>query len=169
MILKLHGLGKTPQKTNLFCSPNEISLPAEKFQRVVKVELILQDIGYIIKADVALTTISRQSCDRCAGEFDMNHDVRHRMNFIPIVGEKFSNEDDSKYFYPDRPMVDIGDDVRDLLLMSVPPKILCSDDCKGLCQKCGADLNREVCECAEETGDSRWAKLADLKKEVTDK
>jgi uncharacterized protein len=54
---------------------------------------------------------------------------------------------------------------RDALVLAVPPKILCREDCRGLCPVCGADMNAP--EAAdhrhEEAGDPRWSKLRELK------
>jgi uncharacterized protein len=41
-------------------------------------------------------------------------------------------------------------------------RLLCSEDCKGLCQKCGADLNHGKCNCPEHEPDPRWAALKKL-------
>jgi uncharacterized protein len=43
---------------------------------------------------------------------------------------------------------------------------LCREDCKGLCQSCGADLNAGLCSCEQGEVDPRWAALAELKKEA---
>jgi uncharacterized protein len=45
--------------------------------------------------------------------------------------------------------LDISDVLRDLLVLSVPPRVLCKEDCLGLCIHCGANLNTESCFCAQ--------------------
>jgi uncharacterized protein len=57
--------------------------------------------------------------------------------------------------------------VRDALLLSLPARLLCRDDCRGLCTVCGADLNSVDPEehRHESGGDPRWAKLKELKLE----
>lgn len=52
-------------------------------------------------------------------------------------------------------------------VVSIPMLILCQDECKGLCSKCGADLNRESCRC-EPVADSRWQALKDVGSQETD-
>lgn len=49
------------------------------------------------------------------------------------------------------------------LQLNVPMKPLCRPDCKGLCPRCGADLNEGECECEKTATDPRWAVLAGLK------
>lgn len=58
--------------------------------------------------------------------------------------------------------IDIDDIVLNNFLMSISGKYLCSEDCKGLCSKCGADLNEGDCGCDHNEIDPRWAALADL-------
>ena len=59
-------------------------------------------------------------------------------------------------------VVDIDDIVASNFLMNVEGKYLCSEDCKGLCQHCGADLNEGDCGCSQENIDPRWAALVDI-------
>jgi uncharacterized protein len=83
---------------------------------------------------------------------------------------------DELYFYPPQTAPDgenrVGEDgiidlaplVRELSLLSLPIKVLCRPDCRGLCQECGANLNHGDCGCAEEEIDPRLAVLAQLLK-----
>lgn len=49
--------------------------------------------------------------------------------------------------------------LRDALALALPIHPLCRDDCKGLCARCGADLNQGPCGCVEDDSDPRWAGL----------
>ncbi|MDY3928903.1 MAG: DUF177 domain-containing protein [Clostridia bacterium] len=60
--------------------------------------------------------------------------------------------------------LDIDDIVIDNFLMNISGKYLCKEDCKGLCPKCGQDLNLGECECSDEEIDPRWAALAEIMK-----
>ncbi len=67
--------------------------------------------------------------------------------------------------------VDLTDDIREELLLAIPDYIHCTDDCKGLCPRCGANLNDETCTCGEDNDtadtvspeDSPWSALDQLK------
>src|SRR5919112_562701 len=59
--------------------------------------------------------------------------------------------------------VDLDEIVREQTLLALPSRHLCREDCKGLCQKCGANLNENQCSCEQGETDPRWAALADLK------
>jgi uncharacterized protein len=59
--------------------------------------------------------------------------------------------------------VDLDELVREQILLALPSRRLCREECKGLCPKCGADLNAGHCSCEQGEVDPRWAALADLK------
>jgi uncharacterized protein len=66
---------------------------------------------------------------------------------------------------PGMEVCDISDDVRTEITLALPMNLLCRDDCRGLCPKCGADLNRETCSCKPNLvrGSGVWDALDDLK------
>ncbi len=49
--------------------------------------------------------------------------------------------------------IDLGEDIRQELILSQPSRILCRDDCQGLCAGCGANLNKEKCKCSNDSRD----------------
>lgn len=62
-------------------------------------------------------------------------------------------------------IVETAEDVRSELFLNLPMNPLCSPECRGLCPRCGADLNRETCSCGEEVHerkDSPWSALDSL-------
>ncbi len=64
--------------------------------------------------------------------------------------------------------IDVHDIILNNFLMNVEGKYLCSEDCRGLCSKCGKDLNTGDCGCDEGDIDPRWAKLAEIMKGLPD-
>jgi uncharacterized protein len=57
----------------------------------------------------------------------------------------------------------LEDVLREQVLLALPLKITCRDDCKGLCAHCGKNLNQEQCSCAVPVEDPRWAALKDIR------
>ena len=57
----------------------------------------------------------------------------------------------------------LEDVLREQVLLSLPAKILCREDCKGLCPHCGRHLNSETCTCSETVTDPRWSALSSLR------
>jgi len=60
----------------------------------------------------------------------------------------------------------LEDVLREQVLLAVPLKAVCRDDCRGLCPHCGRNLNLESCDCAEADADPRWAGLEQLKSKL---
>ncbi|GAQ87482.1 hypothetical protein KFL_003560090 [Klebsormidium nitens] len=57
--------------------------------------------------------------------------------------------DDKKYFPPEAAEIDLSEYIRQTILLKVPIRVLCKEDCKGLCIDCGADWNKQSCSCAQ--------------------
>jgi uncharacterized protein len=77
---------------------------------------------------------------------------------LPLGGE-IPEEDE---YVIDEGTIDLNVLVNDLVLLSIPIKHLCREDCRGLCQVCGANLNREKCDCLRESVDPRLEVLRTL-------
>lgn len=61
--------------------------------------------------------------------------------------------------------LDIDQLVRDELLLNLPMKVLCDEDCKGICNSCGVNLNHETCECETSSLDPRMSIIQDIFKQ----
>lgn len=59
-------------------------------------------------------------------------------------------------------IVNLGELAWETLITSLPPAVQCSEDCRGLCPECGANLNKTQCNCKKETGDPRFEELRKL-------
>ena len=87
-----------------------------------------------------------------------------------LVSEDFDEDSFEDYdaFIIDTDEVDLVKIIEQTLDFNLPQKVLCDEDCKGLCPKCGANLNKETCSCSETASDEddnidpRFAKLKDL-------
>lgn len=71
-------------------------------------------------------------------------------------------EDDEEILYYEDGILRLDQYILEQVIVSLPIKTLCDDDCKGLCQKCGVDLNKENCDCVHEDIDPRFEKLKDF-------
>ncbi len=105
-------------------------------------------------------------CDRCLQEFEKEIaptlQTFYVWNSEELEGDKY---DDVRTLSADMNIIDISGDVRDVVLLAVPLKLLCKDECAGLCPRCGKNLNQMpdgICDCAPRDVDPRWNKLAGL-------
>ena len=92
-----------------------------------------------------LTTRLHGECDRCAKPFEKDFDI----SLEAVLVSKLENEDydDPWTFELDGTDADLEDILTTAVVLNMDSKLLCSEDCKGLCPKCGADLNLGPCGC----------------------
>lgn len=110
-------------------------------------------------------------CDRCAAQIIVPLEVKFDVAFLPAENEKSALEnvelrkDDPDFAVYEGETLDLDDVAREQILLALPMRRLCREECKGLCPACGQNLNTGACSCAEKEIDPRWAALADLRKD----
>ena len=108
-------------------------------------------------------------CDRCAAPRSAPLAVEFDTSFIPQEVEAVKAEnvelqaEDLILSAYEGDAVDLDELVREQILLGLPLRHLCREDCKGLCHRCGTDLNAGSCSCEQGEFDPRWSALADLK------
>jgi uncharacterized protein len=107
------------------------------------------------------------TCDRCLQEFGSGYksyfEVHYRRRPEEMQADDERSEGDVEIVYFEGEILDVADQIRQTVLLSVPMRALCKETCKGLCQRCGKDLNTGPCGCKDEPGDPRWDVLKKLK------
>lgn len=105
----------------------------------------------------------KYQCDRCG--IDYNTKLFSDYQMVYLMNEEPADTDAINIAYLSRTAdkIDISNDLREFALLAIPMKKLCKEDCKGLCYKCGADLNKEQCTCQTKEIDPRWRPLLNLK------
>ena len=109
------------------------------------------------------STILWSVCDRCLKSFDNPKSVHCEY----ILAERLENGESDDIILLEDGAVDIGELARTAFILEMDGKTLCSEDCKGICPGCGADLNQGSCTCKKEA-DPRWAALAQLLEKDTE-
>lgn len=114
---------------------------------------------FSITGNVSMTL--RMQCDRCLIETyaPMNFPVEYDINLVEEAEESYINGRTilvQELLYPD-------------MLMNVPAKVLCRQDCKGLCHVCGHNLNESDCGCDRFVPDPRMAVISDIFKKFDNK
>ncbi len=111
----------------------------------------------ILNADCR--AVMATQCARCAKDIDV--EIRFTISETLMQGEEKEDEFSEVILF-DGYQVDMDEIVMNNFIMNVDSRYLCSEDCKGICPKCGADLNLGECGCDHEEIDPRWAALADI-------
>ena len=98
-------------------------------------------------------------CDRCASDF--TQDVEIPIDVV-LVTELSNEENEDEWVFPlEGDSADLEDIVRTVFVLNMDSKLLCKPDCKGLCCRCGTNLNDGPCSCQKEL-DPRFAALKQL-------
>lgn len=106
-----------------------------------------------------ITTCIHGICDRCAGAFD--REIHFPINVV-LVSEMANEENEDEWVFPlEGDSADLDDIVRTVFVLNLDSKLLCKEDCKGLCHRCGKNLNEGPCNCQKEL-DPRFAALKQL-------
>ena len=132
--------------------------------RPIEIKVYLEKRSTSLYLRNRVRTVGRFPCDRCLAEFDLAFGDEGRIVFTSDPDLLAYSNDEVHTLEKDAREINLTDDVRDLLLLSVPAKLLCAEDCKGLCPGCGVNLNSEECHCAPRPVDSRWQGLQKLMK-----
>ncbi|MBF0292286.1 MAG: DUF177 domain-containing protein [Nitrospinae bacterium] len=117
----------------------------------------------------AVTATLDLSCSRCLKQFEMDIKEDVTAVFMPravmssVVDEVEVTQEDLDVQLYDEEELDLFGPAHDQVALALPMRPLCDESCKGLCPRCGNDLNEGLCGCSEPVGDSRFAALKKLK------
>ena len=106
-----------------------------------------------------ITTRIHGVCDRCAADF--TQDVEIPVDVV-LVEELADEGNEDEWVFPlEADCADLDDIVRTVFVLNMDSKLLCDPECKGLCCRCGKNLNEGPCSCEKEL-DPRFAALRQL-------
>ena len=103
-------------------------------------------------------------CCRCLNEVEQPLEVDLKLLFQRKQAtdeelEAMAEEVEVEIISPGTQEVDLADRVHDAIVIELPVRVYCKEDCKGLCPSCGHDLNEGTCSCGDKEADPRWAAL----------
>lgn len=113
----------------------------------------------VLLLDGTLETTLHGVCDRCAKPFLRK--ISYPLHAILVKELEQEEDEDEWVFLLTNDCADISDIVRTAFVLNMDSQLLCKEDCKGLCFRCGKDLNEGPCNCKKEA-DPRLAVLKQL-------
>ena len=117
---------------------------------------VVRNTAGVLLMKGSVTTTIHGICDRCAAEF--TRDIDFPIDVV-LVTELASEENEDEWVFPlVGDSADLDDIVRTVFVLNLDSKLLCKEDCKGLCPRCGKNLNDGKCTCEKEL-DPRLAAL----------
>ena len=128
------------------------------FSRPIQARGAVRNRAGAMELNVRLATVLSLTCDRCAKPFEREKTVE----YDTLLAFELANGENDDIVELDRDGgLELDELMQEVFLLEMDTKNLCSQDCKGLCPGCGADLNVEECRCKREA-DPRLAVLAQL-------
>lgn len=103
-----------------------------KFSGPLKIRADVSKITNAVTVELSLSGTMHLNCSRCLNEFNTGLKKGLRLNYQ--VDKAMS-------------VINLDQDIKEEVILDYPLKPLCNDDCKGLCPKCGKNLNEKTCGC----------------------
>ncbi len=126
----------------------------------VVAEGMVRNTAGVLVMSGSITTTIHGTCDRCATPF--SREISFSLDDVVLVTEMANEENEDEWVFPlEGDSADLDDIVRTVFVLNLDSKLLCKDDCKGLCCRCGKNLNDGPCDCQKEL-DPRFAALKQL-------
>lgn len=130
-------------------------------KKPVSVSGTISNKAGLVVLKLSMVYVFSADCDRCGLPTETEYSICLEKSLAPeIEGE----DSDSILLVPDMKL-DLDELIYTEVLLSLPMKHLCRADCKGICPKCGKNLNKGDCGCTSKEIDPRLQKLADLLKQ----
>ena len=161
-----------PQEGLRFELKDESWFPDQELSRnkAVAAAVQLNRKGDRVLLKGALNTEFQFECDRCLEMFQYPFDINFSVEFelfekdlTGITDDHLCGESEMEMVYLEKPVIDIFQNLRQQVLLAIPAKKLCSEKCKGLCSKCGENLNTITCSCGPDDSSSPFSLLKTLK------
>jgi uncharacterized protein len=152
--------------------------------RDYQVDGIVHDIGdgkgYQVRGECQLLRTQRSvltrctldtevelTCSRCLSQFLYQMTLNFEEEYLPTIDAVSGAplplpEEASTFTIDEHHILDLTEAIRQYALLAVPMKPLCREECAGLCQNCGKNLNQGPCDCPAQDVDPRWSKLTKL-------
>lgn len=142
------------------------------FLKPLSIRIQMRRIGDLFEAMGSIGTRIRLNCSRCLQPFEFTLESKFDMTYIqqpadmadPVFREEIelqAEEIGLIQFYGNE--IDLRDAIQEEVVMALPMTTLCRSDCKGLCARCGADLNQGNCGCDRRITNPQFEVLKNLK------
>ncbi|MDD2558166.1 MAG: DUF177 domain-containing protein [Desulfuromonadaceae bacterium] len=142
-----------------------------KFVTPVECEIRLSKIAQMVEVcGSARVTVALQ-CSRCLADLSSELQVEFKQTYVeelPDVideagGEVELSAEEMGLILFDGENIDLSDEIQQQIVLAIPSRPLCEEECKGLCLTCGRNLNMAVCNCNDRNINMHFASLLDFK------
>jgi uncharacterized protein len=170
MIIELSSIDDNSRPFDLKISGDEIDLDVENVKLFGTVEAKGEVSKRIAQTDIRghIDATAAMDCVRCLQPVERPVSIDFDVSYVDpehfaADKEKEVAADDLETDVLAGDTIDLKDVVREQILLDLPVQVFCTEDCKGLCQKCGGNLNLVTCNCHDDEVDPRWSALKDIR------
>lgn len=175
MFISLQQLELRPVRFNIDIPAGEIEYDGKISQASAlhvegEARLLNRTLGEVrIQGDLSVTIVT--PCDRCLENTSFPVSDHFDLLYVPArnqvaPGEEEIDEAAIEVGYYEGNGLSLKDVLREVVLLSLPMQLVCSEDCKGICPVCGQNRNQSDCGCRVEAVDDRWNKLKQFRAQV---
>ena len=145
-----------------------------KFAAPIGTILRAQRIGDMVEIDGDIETSVHLPCSRCLQSFQISLKSRFAVTYMRRAADGIEDSEhqevelsaeDTGIVYFQGEKINLKDTIQEQVVLEFPIRALCKQDCKGLCPKCGSDLNQNLCDCDHSSSPGRFDVLKYLKVE----
>ena len=130
----------------------------------VRVELEASPVGEGVLVRGTIAAEAMAECRRCLRPVTVRVDDTVDLLYEPLSADEEVELGGEVYPLPDRgDDLDLTPALREQLLLRIPDFVVCDEACRGICPRCGADLNRTTCACEPEAGEGPWDALKKIR------
>jgi len=127
--------------------PDAVNFEGEHiFDEMIRTHVRLQKTGHTYYVKLQVGSRARLVCDRCLVPLRIDVDGSYQIVYTDLKDRNDEDSEEWRHFDPRKANEIVLDkEVQDTLVLAMPQKALCREDCKGLCPDCGVNLNDELC------------------------
>ena len=130
-------------------------------------ELVLGSLGEI-RVTGQVQVRMQAECDRCLEPAEFPVDSSFELYYRPVADgygeEKVLDPGEVEIGFYDGDGLELNDVLREFVLLALPMRKLCDENCKGICPACGQNRNQSECHCQTSVDNDRWAALKEMRK-----
>ena len=139
-----------------------VNLSGVSFPSPAKVVGLITDNAGYMRLSLSVSVPYVALCARCAKEVNGEFAIDFERTVVPEGMVEDVEEKEEDFVVVENGLLDIDEQLSEILLLDFPTRVLCNEDCKGLCQKCGKDLNDGECDCPKTEINPAFAKILSM-------
>ena len=161
--INISNLSEGIHEYHFEAKPSKIGLD-ERFNGTVEVEAQIDKSVRQIFLQAEILAEGSFFCDRCLEKFHQEITTAYSMLYVQDARSTvdLNQDEEIQILTADTNYIDLDEDVRQYILLTIPQKLLCREDCQGFCATCGINKNIASCTCGAPAIDSRWDALKKL-------